>query len=258
MKNMRLFENISERKLQSGFNKFIRQAPRKYLSSVSVDTVIFRFHESQLQVLIFKFGDTKYSMLPGGYIGRREDLDEAAHRILKERTGLDDIYLEQFYTAGKFNRSGDPRFKRIMRRSGIILQSDNWFHQRFISVCYYALIGGEQVIYATEPHNYHYSWCDMQSVPDLLYDHNQIIEKALERLQNDIDQKLIGLNLLKEPFTMKELQGLYESIFKRKFTRTNFQRKMLNLGILVRLEKKRTGEPHRSPYLYKFSREKNK
>jgi 8-oxo-dGTP diphosphatase len=249
---MRFLENISDNEIQAGFNRFIREASLKYLSSVSVDTVIFRFHESQLQVLIFKFGDTKYSILPGGYIERKEDLDEAAHRILKERTGLNDIFLEQFYTAGKFNRSGDPRLKRILRRSGVILKSDNWFHQRFISVCYYALVGGEQVISATEPHNFHYSWCDIQSVHDLLYDHNQIIEKALEKLQYDIIQKLVGSNLLNETFTMKELQVLYEAIFQKKFLRTNFQRKMLNLGILVRLEKKRTGEPHKSPYLYKF------
>jgi hypothetical protein len=145
-----------------------------------------------------------------------------------------------------------------LRRSGVVLQSDNWFYQRFISVCYYTLIGAERVISASEPHNYHYSWCDIQLVPDLLYDHNHIIEKAFEKLQYDIIQKLVGSNLLNETFTMKELQVLYEAIFQKKFLRTNFQRKMLNLGILVRLEKKRTGEPHRSPYLYKFRSEKNK
>jgi len=183
MKNKRLLENISERKLLAGFNKFIRQAPRKYLPSVSVDTVIFRFHNSRLEVLIFRFGNSKYSMLPGGYIGKKEDLDDAAYRILKERTGLEEIYLEQFYTVGKSNRLADPRLKRILTRSGVVLHPGNWFSQRFISVCYYALIGGEEVKPETESHNYSYSWYDIKSVPDLIYDHNLIIEKAVEKLQ---------------------------------------------------------------------------
>jgi 8-oxo-dGTP diphosphatase len=86
----------------------------------------------------------------------------------------------------------------------------------------------------TEPYNHDYSWCEIQIIPDLLYDHNLIIEKALERLQYDIIQKLVGSNLLNATFTMKELQDLYEAIFQRKFIRTNFQRKMLSLDILFK------------------------
>ena len=251
---MRFLENISEKELNASFRKFNREAPARYLPSVSIDTVIFSFHDSDLKVLILRFGNSGYSMLPGGYIGKKEALDDAAARILKERTGVDEIYLEQFYTSGQTGRSKDSRIRRLLKGSGVNLPADNWFERRYISVCYYALINGTKVSLVTQEINPGYSWCSINLLPDLLYDHNTIVNKAVERLQHDIDHKLAGFNLLDETFTMKDIQDLYEAVFRKEFTRTNFQRTMLGLGILDRLEKKKTGKPHKSPFLYRFKR----
>lgn len=98
---------------------------------------------------------------------------------------------------------------------------------------------------------------DVHNVPELLFEHSFIIEKAKERLQDDLDKKLsqIGKGLMNETFTMGELQKLYEAVYQRGFTRTNFQRRMLNLNIMERLEKKYNGKSHKAPYLYKFKGE---
>jgi len=93
-------------------------------------------------------------------------------------------------------------------------------------------------------------------LPPLLFDHTTIIEKALSRLQSDMDQKLLSNNLLNEPFTMSDLQKLYEAVFQKKFTRSNFQRKMLKRDILARVGKKYEGRAHKAPYLYRFKKVK--
>jgi hypothetical protein len=75
-------------------------------------------------------------------------------------------------------------------------------------------------------------------------------------LQSDLDEKLVGSNLMGENFTMNELQKLYEAVYQKKFVRTNFQRKMLSLGVLERLEKQYSGKSHKAPYLYRFAENK--
>ena len=86
----------------------------------------------------------------------------------------------------------------------------------------------------------------------MLFDHPSIIQKALWRLQSDLDDKLVGFNLMSETFTMNALQKLYEAVHQKEFVRTNFQRKMLSLNVLERLEKQYTGKAHKAPYLYRF------
>ncbi len=86
----------------------------------------------------------------------------------------------------------------------------------------------------------------------MVMDHNDIVAKALKALRNDLDRKLIGFNLLPERFTMQELRELYETVYNRAFTRSNFQKRMLDLGVLERLEKKFTGAANKAPYLYRF------
>jgi len=175
---------------------------------------------------------------------------------LQERTGFENIYLEQFYTSGKKDRSNEKILKSLIEKVIGKGAEINWFRQRFVSVCYYALIDDTKVKPSSEVIFGEFKWCDINKIPELIFDHNLIIKKALATLRSDLDDKLVGSNLMSETFTMNELQRLYEAVYLQKLVRTNFQRKMLSLGVLERLEKQYNGKSHKAPYLYRFIRKK--
>jgi ADP-ribose pyrophosphatase YjhB (NUDIX family) len=237
--------------------QFLETASETYISGLSVDTIIFGFHDGKLKVLLSQLGNL-YFGLPGGFVRKDEDLDIAALRILRERTGLQNIYLEQFFTSGSKERSNEKLLKEIIEKLVGRLPHNNWFHQRFVSVCYYALIDDMKVNPKSDILHSEFKWVDITKIPKLIFDHNLIIKKALMRLQSDLDEKLVGFNLMSETFTMNELQKLYEAVYQEKLVRTNFQRKMLSLGVLERLEKHYNGKSHKAPYLYRFSKIKTK
>ncbi|WP_254640072.1 NUDIX domain-containing protein [Chitinophaga sp. GbtcB8] len=238
--------------LKEGIREFMETAPAIYMPGLSVDTVIFGFHNDKLKVFLLRFANTPYFILPGGFIKKEENLDDAALRILQERTGLQDIYLEQFYTSGNTSRSKETVAKEELQKIIGKAQWSNWFDQRFVSVCYYALIDDTKVKPETEIFFTEFKWFDVNKLPKLMYDHDLIIKKALSRLQSDLDEKLVGFNLMSETFTMGQLQKLYEAVHQKKFVRTNFQRKLLSLNVLERLEKQYTGKAHKAPFLYRF------
>ncbi len=254
---MSYLKNISDKELKKGITQFMETAPDIYMPGVSVDTVIFGFNNDKLKVLLLRFGNTPYFVLPGGYISKEENLDDAAMRILRERTGLQNIYLEQFYTSGNANRSHGALTKEIVEKIIGTIPHSNWFEQRFISVCYYALVDDTKVNPQPEPFFRVFKWFAVTKLPRLSYVHDLIIKKALSRLQADLDEKLVGFNLMSETFTMAHLQKLYEAVHQKKFVRTNFQRKMLSLNALERLEKHYSGKSHKAPYLYKFLKANN-
>ncbi len=222
------------------------------LPSVSIDCVTLGFHNNQLKILLLKYKNTEYYALPGGFINMDEDLENAAQRILEERTGLRNIYLEQFHVFGNKNRRNDETHKQIMAGCGIEMKSTHFLLNRFISIGYYALIDFSKAEPSPDELSDSCEWYDLNKVPMLMFDHNEIFQKALETLRMMLDDKLIGFNLLPETFTMNELQNLYETILGEKLVRSNFQRKMLGLGILERIEKKMTGAANKAPYVYKF------
>ena len=225
----------------------------KMLPSVSIDCVILGFHNSQLKILLLKYKNTNFYALPGGFINIEEDLEDAAQRVLEERTGLRDIYLEQFHVFGSKNRRNDATHQQIMKGCGIEMKPNNFLMNRFVSIGYYALIDFSKAIPSPDELSDTCDWYDLDKIPSLMFDHNQIFQKALETLRLMLDDKLIGFNLLPETFTMNELQNLYETILGEKLVRSNFQRKILSLGILERIEKKMTGAANKAPYLYRFA-----
>jgi len=251
---MAYLKDISDKDLRKGILEFMESAPELYLPGVSIDSTIFGFHNSQLKVLLLRFGKSEFFVLPGGFIKKDESLDDAALRILRERTGLLDIYLEQFYTSGNLERYKENIPKELVLKIIGKMPHSNWFEQRFISVCYYALVDDTKVNPEPEPFFTEFKWYDVTKLPKLLYDHELIIQKALDRLQTDLDSKLVGFNLMSGSFTMADLQKLYEAVHQRKFVRTNFQRKILSLNILERLEKQYSGKAHKAPYLYRFKK----
>ena len=226
--------------------------PDKFLPSVSIDCVIFGFHDDQVKVLLINFKNTSIWALPGGYIHLDEDMDEAASRILRERTSVQNIFLEQFHAFGQRERVCRELQETIFDALGIPLSPDAWISQRFVSVGYYALVDFSKVIPNPDEHLEVCTWFGLDELPPLAFDHSQIVQKALSTLQSRLDHNLVGLNLLPDTFTMAELQSLYETILGKKLLRANFQRKMLGLEILERVEKRFSGRAHKAPYLYRF------
>lgn len=222
------------------------------LPGLSIDPVIFGFHEEQLKILLARFRNVGAYALPGGFIYESENLEEAAARILAERTGLRNIYLEQFYTFGHRDRRDARTQQTLMAGSGIELPDDHWLLRRFVSIGYYALIDFTKATPTPDALSDSCAWHDFADLPPLIFDHAAMVQKALETLRVNLDSKLIGFNLLPETFTMAELQQLYETILGKPLLRANFQRKMLSLDILERLAKKMSGGAHKAPYLYRF------
>lgn len=223
-----------------------------FLPHIAYDSVIFGFSKGQLKILLMEYKSTGWLALPGGFVGRNEDLNEAVKRGLKERTGLADIYLEQFQTFGNLKRHEPYVMKTILAANGYEVEDDFWLLDRFLSIAYYALIDFEKVTLQPDALSDSIDWYDIEDLPELILDHQKIVQKALQTLRENLDRKLIGGKLLPERFTMKELQQVYESILGEKLRRTSFQRKMLGLEILERHEKLFTGKSHKAPYLYSF------
>lgn len=225
-----------------------KKAYEMYVPHISVDTVIFGFNGDQLKALLLKMKFNQQWFLPGGYMKKEENLESAAKRILKERTQLRDIFLQEFSVFSEFNRS-EKTFEDF---------PDNlWHKQRFISVGYYALVNHKDVSPIGDELSESCDWIFLDELENynITMDHKKIIEKALNTLREQISYKPIGLNLLPEKFTLPELQKLYEAILGRTLNRGNFYRKIKNIGILKKLDEQRKGGAHKSPDLYTFDTE---
>ncbi len=231
---------------------FLREGGDKYVPQLSVDCVIFGFHEQQLKVLLLKPRGMESWALPGGFVEQGQDVDAAAIQTLKDRTGLSDIFLDQFHVFGRADRNTHDSMRLYLESIGIEVAAFRWLMQRFVTVGYYALVNFEKVRLQASVMEEKIEWFDLAQIPQLAFDHNEIILKALNALRDHLDSKVIGARLLPELFTMNELQGLYETILGSPLRRNNFQRKMLSLGMLERTEKLYTGGAHKAPYLYRF------
>lgn len=214
---------------QSAFEK-------NYGIALSVDCIIFGFDEEKLKVLLIRSDLKKYSgkwSLLGDLVFPIEDLDAAAYRILKQRTGLSDVYLEQVSTFGTVNRYPTGRVVTVAYCSLINIQ-----HHKLN-------------ILANELH-----WHDVKSVTDLAFDHQQIFDTCLLQLKKRVQEHPLGFNLLPKKFSLRELQNLYEAILEVKMDRRNFRKKFFSMDLLIDLDEMEQDVPHRPGKLYKFNFDK--
>jgi 8-oxo-dGTP diphosphatase len=230
----------------------LKEGGKWFMPSLSLDCVIFGFHENQLKVLLLRMKNADLWALPGGFIYREEDIEEAAIRVLKERTGIDQIFLQQFHVFGHPQRVNKKFHIDAFRKSGIKLEKDHWILQRFLTVGYYALVDFAYVVPSPDPGSADCAWWDLHDIHELFLDHKNILDKALETLRLQLNHQPIGYNLLPTKFTMPELQKLYETILDKKLDRRNFQRRMMGYGILKKLQETRRGGAHKAPFLYSF------
>ncbi|SNR74383.1 ADP-ribose pyrophosphatase YjhB, NUDIX family [Maribacter sedimenticola] len=225
---------------------------KNFIPNLSFDCVIFGFNGKLLKILVLEYHNTGFFALPGGFIEVDQSIDEAAKKGVKDRTGLDNVFLEQFHVFGEVDRADPEHMRQILIANNDLTEENEWMLDRFNTVGYYALINYEEVTPTPDQFSDSIGWYAIDELPDLMMDHNQIVEKALIVLRNNLSEKLIGMNLLPPKFTMKQLQSVFEAILDQKLRRTTFQRKMLSLDILERHEKLFQGKAHKAPYLYSF------
>lgn len=227
------------------------KAAIRLVPQLTLDCIILGFHQGQLKVLLLRWKGTREWSLPGGPIQQDESVDAAAYRVLKERTCLDQIFLKQFHVFGELQRYDKSEIQEKLKH---VIHPELWY-ERAISIGYYALVDYSKVSPTPDRYTDECRWWDIQDVPDLLFDHNHMIEVALQALRIELNLQPVGYNLLPDQFTMPELQRLYETILGKPLDPRNFYKKMMGLSILERLKERRKGGAHKSPYLYRFNPE---
>jgi 8-oxo-dGTP diphosphatase len=242
--------------LPAYLKQLLEKGDLQYQAGISVDCVILSFHEQQLKILLLKMETVNKWALPGGFIKKSEPIEEAAYRVLKERTGVKDIFLQQFHVFGAPDRSDASIHQKRYLNYGVRIPKNNWLIQRFITVGFYALVDFNEVKIQSSEQASQCKWIDFEHLSGLMMDHEAIVHKAIETLRTQLAYLPIGKNLLPKKFTMPELQKLYETILDRKLDRRNFQRKMLGFDILNKLSELRKGGAHKAPFLYSFNDKK--
>jgi hypothetical protein len=226
------------------------------IPNLSVDCVIFGFDSQDLNVLLVdrtlvdKGSNLVFSdfTLTGNHVLAGENPDEAAIRILNDLTGLHDIYLEQFHTFGSTERLTRERDQLWINHLKLNIP------QHVISIGYYSLIDANKVKIKSH-NNRKVRWFPVSNLPELGFDHEMILRKALEMLRIKLRQEPIGFELLADKFTLTQVQRLYEAILGTKFDARNFRKKLAQMQYVIPLDEKQTSVRHKPAMLYLFSRE---
>lgn len=204
--------------------------------SLAVDLVVFGYQHNALSVLLLNRNEAPFKdqwTLPGAFLQMEERFRDTCSRILKTKLGMDDLYLEQLYSFDDLQR--DPR-------------------GRVIAVAHYALVNPSRFAISAGSMANDVQWFNVQKIPALGFDHTNIFNMALQRLQSKIQYHPVGFELLDEQFTMTELHELYECILGIAIDRRNFRRKMLDAAYIINTGKKREGLQNRHPELYTFNK----
>jgi 8-oxo-dGTP diphosphatase len=202
---------------------------------VAVDLVIFTVRDRALKLLLIERGEPPFEgmwALPGGFVREHESLEASARRELEEETGVGGIYLEQLFTFGDPDR--DPR-------------------ARVITVAYFAIIASDQTVLHASADAADAGWFAVSDLPALAFDHDRIVEYAIERLRNKLEYTTVGFQLLPSSFTLTELQQTYEIILDKHLDKRNFRKKMLSLGVVQETGGTKMDGVHRPARLYRFS-----
>jgi 8-oxo-dGTP diphosphatase len=196
--------------------------------SVTVDICVFSIQDAKLTIHLVQRDGPPFAgayALPGGFVKIDESIDAAARRVLQQKAGLDDVYVEQLYTFGEVDR--DPR-------------------ERVITVAHYALLGRRAEGMPRTLHPF-----PVDALPDLAFDHERIARLAVERIRGKLDYTTIAFELMPREFTLTELQRVYEIILGRSIAKPAFRRRILDAGVVKATTKMRRGG-HRPAVLYRF------
>jgi 8-oxo-dGTP diphosphatase len=230
----------------------------EFLRNVAVDNVIFGYHEKELKVLLQQPYTLDKWTVTGGYIKKTETIAEAANRVAYARTGLKDLYLQPFGSFGDPRRVIDSGFtpQRIKEATGIDVPGDSWIFDYFVSVAFYTLTEFSKVVAKKGELEAASQWWPVADLPPMMFDHQHIIAGALKALRLHIAHFPIGYELLPDKFTLPEIHNLYETILGKSLDDRNFTKKLMATEIIIKLNETKKIGRHRSPYLYKFDKEK--
>ena len=230
---------------------------KQLIPNVSVDSVIFGFDSIHLNILLIKrdciYQGVQYHdwKLPGDLIRWDENLDAASKRILKELTGLQNIYMKQLKAFGSLDR--------LIRRPQDLawLKEIDHPESRVITIPYYSLINLSKNSHAGVMLNANARWftVDQANKLPMAFDHLEILKFALETLRNELRSKPLAFELLPEKFSLGQLQKIYEVVFEKNLDKRNFRKKVANLSYIVSLNEYETGVSHRPAKLFMFSRD---
>lgn len=211
------------------------------LSYFTTDCVIVTFHEGHLQFLLTERNEYPYKdwwALPGFFVEKDEEIEDAVKRITYEHTGLKDIYLEQLAAFAGAKRHPEGRI---------------------LTVAYMTFVRYDDVKNKVKPvtdYMRQARWFNSSNLPELAFDHREIIDMALKKLKISLAHSLTPYEILPEKFTLTQLQQIYEAILGETLDKRNFRKKILNLGYLKELDETQTGVSYRAARLYKIDRKK--
>jgi hypothetical protein len=208
--------------------------PDDCIKNITVDNLIFTLHESKLKVLLVKYNrglaTNKWGLI-GHWVRNDENLEDAALRVVKKTTNVDNLYLDQLGAFGDIDRYPASRIITIVYNSLVRHEETN-------------LISGENALQC--------EWFDVYNLPTLMFDHAKILAAGLESLKYKVRHEPIGFNLLPEKFTLLELQEIYEAILNKKLDKPNFRRKIQKMNLLINCDEKQKKVAHRAATLYRF------
>jgi 8-oxo-dGTP diphosphatase len=225
---------VTQKVVGNGQGRYCYDYPRP---AVTADVILFTFTDNDLKVLLIQRKHAPFQdkwALPGGFVDMGEELHDAALRELAEETNVTDVYLEQLYTFGQPGR--DPR-------------------TRVITVSYFALLSADQAArleLRSQSDASAVRWWSMYDLPELAFDHDRILQYALQRLRWKLEWTALGFLLLPAEFTLSELQKVYETVLNEPIDKRNFRRKMLAAAVLEETGGIRQGD-HRPAKLYRFT-----
>ena len=202
--------------------------------SVTVDMALFTVEDGELKTILIQRNVEPAKgewTIPGGFVHIEEPLEDAVKRVLLDKAGVDDVYLEQLYTFGDPKR--DTRF-------------------RVITVAYFALISPKKLS-VSSPAVSAAQWFPVRKLPKLAFDHQEILDYALKRLKWKLEYTTVAFSLLPKKFVLSEVQSIYETVFNKKFDKRNFTKKLISLNILKE-EGIKKNVSHRPPMTYSLKK----
>lgn len=208
--------------------------PEDCIRNLTVDNLIFTLHESKLKVLLVKYNRglaaNKWGLI-GHWVRTNENLEDAALRVVKKTTNVDNLYLDQLGAFGAVDR---------------------YPTSRIITIVFYSLVRHEETNLISGENAFGCEWFDVYDLPPLMFDHADILAAGLNYLKYKVRHEPIGFNLLPEKFTLLELQEIYEAILNKTLDKPNFRRKIQKMNLLINCEEKQKKVAHRAATLYRF------
>ena len=242
---------MSQKSIDDIIKDYFDTGTNTFLPHVSINAVVFAYDHPYLKVLAHRIPGEDLWILPGGYVKKEEDIDEAAHRNL-ELSGIGEVYLRQVRTFGEAKRfqgiTGirqyvSPEYEKIFQ----------WTSQRFVTVVYYGLVKYTGTKLADGGISAESKWMEVKGTDPFAMDHAAILAETRKILATELMNHPVAERLLSLRFTMNELRGLYEAILDRNIDRGTFRRKIMNQDILDKVGKLQDS-PGRPADVFKFNR----